>query len=637
IPSVLYTTSSLFETAEAVEMGRILLAMARPEHEGLLRAALATIALGWDGASLETRFSDAREREEWLLRFRACHETWRERGFIHAFLDLLRRESVLQRLLGLPDGERRATNMLHLSEVLHQAETWQELGPEGLVKWLSEQVDPRTRGTEEQPLRLESDRNAVRLVTIHKSKGLEYPIVFCPFIWHPSVVRDRKGPVAFHERTDGFRLTLDLGSPRPEREQHIALAEEEALSENLRLLYVAFTRARNRCYTVWGRFNQAGTSAPAYLFHTRRPESGRTPPQSSALQYERLGESDMRADLASLQDASKGSIELAPLPAAARSRLAKPVAQPPRLSAKVFEGRIDRSWGIASFSSLTSSHPHGGEIGEDEPAFETTGGSGRETGGPAPGEAPAGLAGFPAGTRSGTCLHAVFETLDFTDPDPIALSEAVQKALLDHGFDRDWEETVCRMVRTVISTPLDPGGTDLRLDRISRGNRLNELSFFFPLRPVSPHDLRELLLPYGGNGLPETLPERVGRLRFSPVRGTLRGFVDLVFRYEDRYYIVDWKSNDLGPSLEDYRGERIEAAMADGLYHLQYLLYTLALDRYLSHRLPGYDYTLHFGGVFYIFLRGVHPDYGPGYGVFHTLPPEPLIRRLRQGLLPRKG
>lgn len=634
IPTVLYTTSSLFETDEAVEVGRILAAMARPEHEGRVRAALATTSLGWNGAALDALSSNDKAREERLLRFRSHHESWREKGFLCAFRGLLRRESVLPRVLALPDGERRATNLLHLSEVLHQAERERRLGLEGLVQWLYEQIDPRTRGTEEQPLRLESDRNAVKLVTIHKSKGLEYPIVFCPFIWEASVVRDRKGPVAYHDPHHGGRLTLDLGSSPPERDDHIALAEQEMLSENLRLLYVAFTRARHRCYTVWGRFNRADTSAPAYLFHARPPQAGHPPLEASALDYAGLEDADMRADLEALAAASGGTIRPASLPRGDRVLSPERPVSPPDLSAKTFKGRIDRSWGIASFSSLTTSHPHGVDIEEHDTVLEPMEGIEQEPLEPAADEDPAGLCGFPGGTRSGLCLHAILETLDFRDPDPHTLSEAVQTALRAYGFDPAWEPSVCDMIRAVISTPLDSNRHRLRLERVSMENRLNELSFFFPLRSVSPEDLQGILLPHAGCGVPKPLPEHIGRLRFSPVQGFMRGFVDLVFRFEGRFYIVDWKSNDLGPSMKDYRPDRIEAAMSGGLYHLQYLLYTLAVDRYLSLRLPEYEYGAHFGGVFYVFLRGVSPAHGPGSGVFPNIPPEPLIRALRENLSP---
>lgn len=132
----------------------------------------------------------------------------------------------------------------------------------------------------------------------------------------------------------------------------------------------------------------------------------------------------------------------------------------------------------------------------------------------------------------------------------------------------------------------------------------------------------------------KSLPEQIGRLRFSPIRGFMRGFVDLVFLFNNQWYIVDWKSNDLGPSMDDYSRDRIAMAMESGLYELQYILYTLAVDRYLSMRVKDYEYAAHFGGVYYVFLRGVDPARGPGSGVFGNMPPEPLIRDLRKALMP---
>ena len=271
VPAALYTTSSLFDAPETGEMAVLLGALARPEHEGLVRAALVTSMLGRDGGELDAMTSDPGLLEGRLLQFRSLHETWRERGFYAMFRRLLRSEGILARLLSLPGGERRATNHLHLAEVLHQAETGSRLGMGGLIKWLAEQRDPRTRGTEEQPLRLESDGNAVKLVTIHKSKGLEYPIVFCPFVWMGSRIKNRQGPVSFHDPQNRDRLTLDLGSP--DRERYVTLAENENLSENARILYVALTRARNRCYAVWGaiqRGRDLGSGLPVPCETSRR-------------------------------------------------------------------------------------------------------------------------------------------------------------------------------------------------------------------------------------------------------------------------------------------------------------------------------------------------------------------------------
>jgi exodeoxyribonuclease V beta subunit len=636
VASVLYTTSSLFETEEADETARILGAMARPENGGLLRAALTTVVLGCDAPGLESVFSGDSAREALTARFFAYHETLAQSGFFQAFRELLNRENVLTRLLCLPDGERRATNLLHLSEVLHRAEAERGLGMEGLLKWFLEQRDPATRGTEEEPLRLESDRQVVKLVTIHKSKGLEYPVVFCPFIWKGSKLPDRQGPVTFHDMEEESRLTIDLGTEGEVRERHIDLAEREILSENLRILYVAFTRARNRCYTVWGRFNEAETSAPAYLFHSREgAEPGGDPVRACASGFAELSDSDVRADLEALREASAGAIDIAPLPGDDAVLPPLRPETPPRLRARAFNGEIDRSRGIASFSSLTSSGRHAGETPDRDsrphvsPPVDTgTADALRD------GRKPAGLQAFPGGARSGTCLHSVMESLDFTDPDPSSISAVVRDRLRDHGFDPSLEGAVLRMVEAVLSTPLDPEREGLRLDRISMKDRLTELSFFLPLNRLTPAALAKALIPHTGEFPGGRIPEQIGRLRFAPVRGFMRGFVDLVFRFKNQWFIVDWKSNDLGPAMEDYSPDRMASAMEDGLYTIQYLFYTLALDRYLSFRIKDYDYSSHFGGVYYVFLRGVDPDRGPGSGVFRALPPEALILGLRKALIP---
>lgn len=635
LPAVLYSTNSLFETPEALEMARLLVGLARPDRADLVRAALASDILGLSAETVETLAGDAVSWEKRRMRLRNDHETWKERGFIRMFRSLLRREEILPRWLAGPNGERRVTNLLHLSEVLHQAEQDRKLGVEGLVQWLAQQRDATTRGSEEHPLRLESDGNAVKLVTIHKSKGLEYPVVFCPFLWAGARLRNPDQPFAFHESTGETRLTLDLGTSTEERERHRALAESEALAENLRILYVAITRARNRCILAWGRFNRAETSAPAYLFHARDPEAANDPVGFVAECFDRLDDTGVRADLEALQTSSGGVLRIEPL-----GRPFEEVKHPdrqtsPLLFPRTFDGRIDRSWSISSFSSLTSSISHAEELADRDAAPESGEPEAARLLEPyRDAESPQGFFGFPRGTRSGICLHALLESLDFLDPSPGALYPRVRETLLEHGFEPDWEPDVTRMLQHVLTTPLDPTDPVLRLDCLSAQNRLNELAFYFPLNPISVRSLGAVLLQHAEEQLPETLPERIGRLRFAPTRGFMRGFIDLVFRYGNRFYIVDWKSNDLGPTPDHYAPERLQKAMSDGLYPLQYLIYTLALDRYLALRVPDYRYETHFGGVFYVFLRGVNPARGPGSGVVQDRPPEPLVRDLRRTLIP---
>ena len=133
--------------------------------------------------------------------------------------------------------------------------------------------------------------------------------------------------------------------------------------------------------------------------------------------------------------------------------------------------------------------------------------------------------------------------------------------------------------------------------------------------------------------MPLNIPETIGALDFAPARGFMRGFMDLVFLFKDRYYLVDWKSNILGKGIEDYGPEGLNRAMADGLYTLQYLIYALALDQYLRLRVPGYDYERHFGGVYYIFIRGVDPDRGAEYGIHRARPTAGFIHMLHDRLI----
>ncbi|RLA92888.1 MAG: exodeoxyribonuclease V subunit beta, partial [Deltaproteobacteria bacterium] len=245
VHSVLYSTESLFETYEALEMERIIAAIVEPNNEVFIRAALSTEMIGVKGEELENLLKDDTGWDKWLIKFKEYHNLWNERGFIVMFRRLLAELTVLTRLMSLPGGERRATNVLHLTEVLHQVSIDKKLAMTSLLNWLSEQRASGRGRKEEYQLRLESDENAVNLVTIHKSKGLEYPVVFCPFTWGGSKLAKSTELVEFHSKENNRQLTLDLGSE--EEERHRMLAEKEQLAENLRLFCVARSRAEDRC------------------------------------------------------------------------------------------------------------------------------------------------------------------------------------------------------------------------------------------------------------------------------------------------------------------------------------------------------------------------------------------------------
>jgi exodeoxyribonuclease V beta subunit len=623
VPSVLHSTENLFDSHEAQEMDRFLAAAVEPNAESLIKAALSTHMLGISGEELERLTLDEARWQRWLVKFRDYHDLWEQRGFFRMFRSFLRDEKILTRLIAFTDGERRITNLLHLMEVVHQATVERKLNMTGLLKWFSEQRDPDAPRSEEHQLRLESDENAVKLVTIHKSKGLEYPVVFCPFSWDG--VRSKKSaePLLFHNPQHPIELIFDLGSD--EREPHKAIADKEELAENLRLLYVALTRAKCRVYLAWGRFKNAETSAPAYLLHAPPGKPSDNLVEALAENFTKVTNEELLSKVRSLMKKPAATVEVIKDLEADESRFAPPPEEMRIHPPKSFAARIDRQWKISSFSALVSDKVHGEEgtdydsatsLGPEYPMRML--------------EEPAGIFAFPKGAKAGTFLHDVFEHLDFCNAMGPSREELVKEKLAQYGYDLSWLEIVCGMLDKVLRVPLDPERQDFCLSRVRMEDRLNELEFYFPLKALPPETLSRIL---AGSDLRQKVPERIERLNVSPLRGFMKGFMDMVFRFEDRYYLVDWKSNFLGASVEDYALENLTRAMEENFYTLQYTFYTLALNQYLRVRVQGYDYDRHFGGVFYVFLRGVDPGRGPGFGVYRDKPRRDLIEALSKELI----
>jgi exodeoxyribonuclease V beta subunit len=631
IPSVLYSTGNLFDTHEALEVERLLASIVEPSNEGLLKTALATDMMGAKGEDLEELMKDETRWEDRVIRHKAYHDLWRKKGFVQMFRRLLFDQNVIARLMALPDGERRATNVLHLSEVLHQASVQRKPGMAGLEKWLAEQRDPNAPRLEEHQLRLESDERSVKLVTIHKAKGLEYPVVFCPFAWDGSKIKNKKEPFTFHHKVDNMQLTLDMGSENMDR--HRGWAEKEALAEQLRVLYVALTRARNRCYMIWGRFNEAETSAPAYLFH--QPASCRPgdAARATAERFVGLSDEDMLEDLGALTSGARGTISVSAMPTGPNDGFTPSAAKRKVLGCRTFSGHIDRSWRITSFSSLTSRGYHNADLADrDSDIVATTDGQRLDVE-PVADAVLWDIFAFPKGTKAGTFVHSIFENLDFAAADPSHVENLVAEKLSEYGYESKWQGVVCRMIRNVLAVPLDSGQGQFNLSSVTRKDRLTELAFYFPLRPTSAEALKRLLAARTTIDPEADRPERMGPLDFSPVKGFMKGYMDTVFRLDNRYYLVDWKTNFLGSQVEDYGPKALAAAMSKGFYVLQYLLYTVALHQYLRLRLPGYSYEKHFGGLYYLFVRGMDPDKGSHFGVFRDRPSEVLIDDLAEALI----
>ena len=621
IPAVQQTQQGVFASEEAAQLQILLTAIAEPDAEPRLRAALATDILGFDAQELETL---AHDETTWAARredFRAWLALWNTAGFLPMFRGLLQTQHVRRRWLALPDGERRLTNLLHLAELLHTAATERRLGVNGLRQHLAHRCANSHEAGDEEMLRLERDDNAVQLVTIHRSKGLEYPVVFCPFFFRAAEPARNPRPdelILCHDREQGAAMLGDLGSPR--RDEHERQAAEERLAENVRLLYVALTRARNRCYFAWGDFTN-GTTAPDWLFTPLTLTEESAPVQALSAAAETLIAETKRAAVEALV-AGVPSIAVMPPPAPDKTAWTPAVESTAALAPRTFIGPIRRDWRVASFSWLTAGRR------DESPDYDTgTVATSVTTALPESGSIHA----FPRGMEAGTCLHKVFERIDFATVTETALDSIISNALGEHGLARDFAPTVAQLVQRTLAVPLDDGEPRLQLGQLRANERLNELEFCFPLRRFSATELRARLARHGAT-LPLGFPHALERLEFSPVEGVLRGFMDLVFRQRGRWWLMDWKSNWLGPRTEDYTPATVAAEMAAHHYPLQYLLYTLALDRWLALRVPGYDYARDFGGVRYLFLRGLDPG-RPELGVFADKPSTELIADLRDLLL----
>jgi exodeoxyribonuclease V beta subunit len=608
VASVQRGSASVFSTREAEELERILAAIAEPGREVLTGAALAAETMGYTGEEVHALRADELKWEEMVESFREAHREWHEAGFVRMLRGFFKRHDVLVRLLQFRDGERRATNLLHLAELLHRDAEQHGIG--GLLAWLAAKRRAPEEGNEAELLRLESDENLVKILTVHVAKGLEFPLVFCPFVWDGNLRCESSEVIRFHDPAEGHRAVVDFGSPALDASRPQAVLEEHA--ENLRLLYVALTRARYRCWMVWGNIKDAPTSAPAWLLHRSAGADERVAAFGAAPIA--LTNESLRADLDRIARQAEGAINVSAAPVASAARLASAPGEHAAPAARLFDRVLrDTRW-VSSFTSLTQDRTL---ETPDYDAGDSSALSAVEALEPQPGGRS--IYAFPRGAQAGTCLHAIFEQVDFEHLERTALEGVVVKELAAHGFDAAWLRTIADMVQAVIDTPLDESGMTLR--GVARARRLDELEFYYPIAALTDAGLRRILL---SGGFPDEIRERIGALSFKPTQGYMRGFIDLVFEHAGRYYLADYKSNWLGATPEAYLPPALTRAMGREAYYLQYLVYCVALHRYLRSRVAAYRYETHFGGVRYLFLRGMRPGSGR-CGVFADRPGEALI------------
>jgi len=618
VPVALDGDSSVFRSETAEELCRVLSAMASPSDLRAVKSGLATALLGWNAEDLLSLEEDDARLTVWLGHMMRANVRWLESGFVQAVHGFFSDARVHERLLSRRDGQRRLTDALHVIELLHIEATREHLGPLALVRRLEGlclDLDmPSSLAAESAQLRLESDEHAVRVTTVHRSKGLQYPIVYCPQLWHswsPTV----STAVRFHDR-DHVAL-IDVLSP--ELEQHKELAEQEESAEALRLAYVALTRAKHRCFVVWGGFSRCEKTALGRLLGT--------------------GDGSDHALCAALdgwRTRSEGAIGWRTLPAADDRVYRRADDAPELVGARKLERALPSGERLTSFSRIAKHAPRDdaeliaeGLDRDAVPADEAA----ALAAAPRDPQAPkVTLADFPAGPSAGTLVHAIFETIDFQRLDPGELPHKTRLALAQGQLDvARYEASLTSGIAEVLATPLPLGDEPFALASVERKARVDELEFMLEIErgsAFSPAAVAEVLARHDAPRQAPEYPARVRALGHGAVSGFLRGFIDLVFRRGEKFYVVDYKSNHLGDEAADYEQAALRAAMIDHHYYLQAYLYTVALHRYLAARLPGYDYDQHVGGYAYLFLRGMAKAHPLGTGVLAERPPRALIEEL---------
>ena len=592
VPSVLNNTESVFSSQEASDLYTLLQAVAHPGDSGLLKQALTLNWFALDGAMLYQVINDELALDAWLSRFAAYYQLWQKAGLMAMMQQLLAQEAIRPKLATGSLAERRLTNIHQLIELLQQAAVDEHLGLNKTLDWLRTAMT-QVSSSDAQQLRLESDEDAVKIVTMHRSKGLEYSVVFCPCLWQRSDrLKAEKSLIQCHV---AGQMIVDLGSE--DFEQHRALALEEELAEDCRMFYVALTRAKYRCYLVWAdqrSESHANESAMAWL-----------------LELAEQGFEGQQALLQGLVDAKPLSfayqcLETAEVPMRVwQHELA--VSMP--LAARLRKRSLYTRWQMSSYTALSAlsqfDAPEWPEDKAREPQLIAA-------------EPEAILANavisLPRGTVTGNVVHDLLENCSFSDLAELKdISVAQDKACQRYGLNLEQPEQLAILLQAVVSTPLSEHDSSFCLMNLDANKCLKEMPFYLAMQTM---DVSQINVILKDTAVYQSLDSKV-------MCGYLTGFIDLICEHQGRYYLMDYKTT----SLPDYQPEQLAQAMYTHTYGLQYWLYTVVLHRYLQQRVPDYDYERHFGGVRYLFVRAMNPELAMS-GVYQDRPAVAKVKAL---------
>ncbi|MTI88057.1 MAG: exodeoxyribonuclease V subunit beta [Balneolaceae bacterium] len=604
LKSVLKSKTSVFKSREADELFLLLKSIQHISYEPGIRAALATDLVGYNAHEIQELLEDEQQWAEVYHNFMEFKQLWEDNGVEAAIEAIFSAFNTHIRLAEEADAERRITNVRHISDLLATAESRQQIYGKNLLKWLYRKIKGNYKETEEEELKLESDENLIQISTIHASKGLEYPIVFCPFLWDAPTQKDRNRVLRFSKNEQVY-LDFNVGIKDDRRLNHTYLDYKEELAESIRLSYVALTRAAYGCYIHFPDAKEIERSPVAGILEGGKQTNKQIRTKvlkednEAAFSYEQLLKQLKQFKFVEVREPDYHIEEY--MATEQDTRGAKLI---PAISKRKNLDQVPR---LLSYSALSRNRQNQDDDGHDYdetidplPSKQLLDQRSRFT--------------FPKGAKAGTFLHQLFEDVDFSDPDE--LENLVENELEAHGFDMEWKPIVSEWMDESLHHPLNEKG--LKLANLKEHQLLKEMEFHFPVHELKSDKLWALLR--------EKPPSANHR---EAISGYMKGFIDLTFKADGKFYILDYKSNYLGDAPEDYSKHVLKEEMMHSAYNLQYHIYTAALHRFLTVHQPSYNYGEHFGGVFYLYLRGIEKN-KPGSGVYFDKPSLSVIRQFNK-------
>lgn len=593
VPSVLRSTGSIFETLEFKEMKILLKGIHEFNNERSLKPVFATEIFDFRGNELLALFEDEDQWESQISHFQHLKEIWHQKGLFVMLQQFMESNGIRENFLQFEEGERKLTNFLQITEILHRIQMEKQLDASSLIQWMNV-IQQTPQDFEDHEIRLETDDDALSILTVHASKGLQFPVVFCPYSWGTGM---QTGEVIFHDPDNSDRLTWDLEKQGKNKET----AAKERLAEQIRLSYVAFTRAKAACYVSWGRINKYKNSCFNHLFH----------PSFSKLKgsYSDIPVDAYWKDLKQLESRSEGSIKISTLPLGDSGLYSPEKTQEPVLEVRKNKIKLIPNSGNFSFSRLTKkeefiqTEPDTHDLGEvdDTPMIDES-------------VAIDNLLDFPGGKTTGNLFHSILERVDFQADD--SAEDLVNTTLKQFGFDEKWNSQVLGLVKQLKTFPFPSDflkGSSFSLALLQPTEILREMPFYFTLNQVKLEQAKQLIKNQTSIPSHDALLNSLDSIPFRELNGFMNGFIDLVFVYQERYYLLDWKTNKLGNNTSDYTPKQLEAKINEFGYNLQFYIYTIALHKYLKFKIPDYKFKDHFGGVYYVFLRGLSGETGLFY------------------------